>query len=180
MSKTLTVAEAWTLWWTVHVHVRKMLTHTPRATLSHFDPDESWHCHLEICLCNQKISSDGKSRLGSEWFSENIMLLNLDWTQRSSYHPKKMKVFGLNHKDFWSWSICLKKGIHKININMWSGVRMLCFEQTMQYVRVVINMWWTPGRRVRLKTKLVQQWRSVRQSLWPVTHSRLTHKSWLF
>lgn len=124
MSKTLTVAEAWTLWWTVHVHVWNMLTHTPRATLSHFDPDESWHCHLEICLCNQKISSDGKSRLGSEWFSENIMLLNLDWTQRSSYHPKKNErfEFGLNHKDFWSWSICLKKDIHTININMWSEV----------------------------------------------------------
>ena len=31
----------------------KMMSHAPWTTLSQFEPNESWHCHLGICPCHQ-------------------------------------------------------------------------------------------------------------------------------
>lgn len=72
-------SRGWTLWWPICVW--KTRSYDPWTTLSHFEPNGSWHFH-GICLCHQERKQNLMiEKPDHSVHSGHIMLLNLDLTR---------------------------------------------------------------------------------------------------
>ena len=79
----------------------KIMSHAPWATLSQYETNESWHCHLGILPCHQgrKKSTDGQTSLRTGTSKKN----RISW---------KSSVFFVTHFRKWNPYIILLYYIH--------------------------------------------------------------------